>query len=197
MLDKLFGFAKGLREVNAGQDVVRTGRIVSSRSKWGLAFVLFVLVYMIDQGSKWLVEHAMTLGQRIEVIPGVFRWFYILNPGAAFSFGEGHTWVFTVIQAVAAVIVVTALMRARSLWWVVSLACLLGGILGNLTDRLFRAPGFAIGHVVDFISVGNFAIFNIADSAICLAMAAIIIMTVAGLKLDGTFEKSASTSEEK
>lgn len=197
MLDKLFGLAKGWRDVNAEQGSVRTGRSVSTRSQWILAAALCALVYAMDQGSKWFVEHTMTLGQRIDVIPGIFRWFYILNPGAAFSFGEGHTWVFTLIQAVAAVIVGTALMRARSLWWLISLACLLGGILGNLTDRLFRPPGFAVGHVVDFISVGNFAIFNIADSAICVAMAAIIIMTTIGLKLDGTYEKSKTPEEKK
>lgn len=167
----------------------KSATVLATGKKVPFIFGMTALVYALDQGTKILVEKTMSLGERIEVIDGVFRWYYILNPGAAFSFGEGHTWVFTVIQALAACIVFYALLRARALWWLLALTTLLGGILGNLTDRLFRQPGFGLGHVVDFISVGNFAIFNIADSAICVAMAGIIVLTLLGLKLDGSYEK--------
>ncbi|WP_370592467.1 signal peptidase II [Rothia sp. ZJ1223] len=169
----------------------KPAKLVDDRCKKGLMALVVVLVYAADQLSKAVVERTMELGQRIEVIDGFFRWFYILNPGAAFSFGEGHTWVFTLIQSVAVLIVIVALVRSRALWWILSLATLLGGILGNLTDRLFRPPGFGTGHVVDFISVGNFAIFNIADAAICCAMVGVILLTLVGLKLDGSYETKA------
>ena len=101
------------------------------------------------------------------MLPPLLHWHFIRNSGAAFSIGEDYTWVFTIIMSVvAAAIVFYAGRKVRSLWWSVALGFLLGGVLGNLTDRLFREPGFGVGHVVDFIALPNFAIFNIADAAI-------------------------------
>lgn len=161
----------------------------SSGARALVALAIFGLAYAADQLVKYLVQKNMELGETISVIDGVLRWRYILNPGAAFSMGENHTWVFTIIMCVAAVICLVSLIRARATVWVCTLALLLGGILGNLTDRLFRAPGFGMGHVVDFISVGNFAIFNIADSCICVSMALIVVLVFRGINLDGTREE--------
>ena len=98
--------------------------------------------------------------------------------------------MFTLIMAVAAVVVVYTLRKTRALGWVLALGGLLGGVLGNLFDRLFREPGFGTGHVVDFISVPNFAIFNIADSAICVCMALIVFLNFRGMTLAGTRAES-------
>ena len=139
--------------------------------------------YGADQLTKWWVETGMREGQSITVIDGLLWWRFIRNPGAAFSMGESHTWIFTIVMAVVAVVVVVVLPRARNLWWLLALGGLLAGVLGNLTDRLFRLPGFGVGHVVDFISVPRFAIFNIADSFICVCIAGIALLTLRDVPL--------------
>ena len=165
-------------------------RVFSTRSAWTLALLLAATVFIIDQGTKYLVVTRMEIGERIPVIEGLLWWYSIRNSGAAFSFGEGATWVFTLIMAIAAVVVVYTLRKTRALGWVLALGGLLGGVLGNLFDRLFRGPGFGTGHVVDFISVPNFAIFNIADSAICVCMALIVLLNFRGMTLAGTRAES-------
>ncbi|WP_421084542.1 signal peptidase II [Rothia nasimurium] len=171
-------------------------RTVAGGAKAGLALVLFALVYGADQWVKHLVETHMTVGQSITVIDGLLWWRYYLNPGAAFSMGEGSTWIFTIISTLGALVAFYFVLRARTLPWVILLATLTGGIVGNLHDRLFRAPGFGVGHVVDYISVPNFAIFNIADAAICVSMAAIVALTFLGYRLDGLREVKADVSDE-
>lgn len=152
------------------------------------ALAVAVLAYALDQVTKLWVERTMELGESVTVVPGLLRWHYILNPGAAFSIGEDHTWVFTVIQAVVAVAGLAALFRARSLPWALALGGLVGGVLGNLTDRLFRPPSFGQGHVVDMISVPRFAVFNVADSFIVCSILAIAFLVMTGRRLDGTRE---------
>ncbi|UYQ76362.1 signal peptidase II [Glutamicibacter sp. JL.03c] len=142
---------------------------------------------VIDQIVKILVERNMRLGQSVEVIPGIFNIHYILNPGAAFSIGEDFTIIFALLQAAVAVFVIYLLARkvlVRS--WAIALGCLLGGVLGNLGDRIFREPAFGFGHVVDMFSVTHFAIFNVADSFIVCSMIAVAYMLIRGRNLDGT-----------
>ena len=174
----------------------RAARILSSRSAWLSALALAVLVFVIDQGSKYLVVTQMRLGERITVVDGLLWWYSIRNSGAAFSMGENVTWIFTLIMVVAATVVMYLLRRARALSWALALGGLLGGICGNLFDRLFREPGFGSGHVVDFISVPNFAIFNIADSAICVCMALIVFLNFRGLNLNGTRAQNSDMQRE-
>ena len=164
----------------------RRARILSGRSAGILALVLAAVVFAIDQGTKYLVVTQMQLGERITVIDGLLWWYSIRNSGAAFSMGENVTWIFTLVMIAAAAVVLYLLRRTRALSWTLALGGLLGGICGNLFDRLFREPGFGSGHVVDFISVPNFAIFNIADSAICVCMAFIVLLNFKGLNLNGT-----------
>lgn len=169
---------------SADQPAQQRGR----RWAW-VSLIVLVLGYAADQLTKLWVESTMTLGQVTDVLPPLLRWHYILNPGAAFSIGEEHTWVFTLIQSVVAVVVIVQIIRVRSLAWAVALGGLLGGVLGNLTDRLFRPPGFGVGHVVDFIALPNFAIFNIADSLIVCSIIGIVLLMFTGRRLDGTREQ--------
>lgn len=151
-----------------------------------LAACVFVLGYGLDQLTKHLVVTRMDLHQQIEIIPGVLRWYSIRNSGAAFSLGEGYTWVFTVFMALVAVVVaVWALPRTRGRLWGLALGGLLAGTLGNLTDRLFRPPGGGQGHVVDFVSVGNFAIFNVADATIVVSMIGIVALLWFAVPMNG------------
>ncbi|MDY3049747.1 MAG: signal peptidase II [Rothia sp. (in: high G+C Gram-positive bacteria)] len=169
---------------------------VQGAGKLALGLGLLLLVYGADQGTKRLVEETMVLGQTIPVIDGLLWWRYYLNPGAAFSMGEGSTWIFTLISCLGALVASGLLLRARSLLWVLVLALLTGGILGNLHDRLWRPPAFGLGHVVDFISLPHFAIFNIADAAICLSMGAAVLLTFLGYRLDGYRELKAEAGKE-
>lgn len=151
-----------------------------------LAAACAVVGLGLDQFTKYLVVSNMREGDIIEVLPPVLRWHFIRNSGAAFSMGEGYTWVFTLIMiAVSCYVVYLLLFRVRSLPWALGLGCLLGGALGNLTDRLFRYPSFGQGHVVDFIAFPKFAIFNIADSFIVCSMIFICWLMFRGTTVDG------------
>lgn len=145
-----------------------------------------VFAYVFDQLTKLWVTSTMVEGERIPVLPPLLHWYYIRNSGAAFSIGENVTWVFTIIMSVVSIAILFQLRRLGSAWWALALGLLLGGALGNLTDRVFREPSFAMGHVVDFIQLPNFAIFNIADSAVVSAVAIICILTLKGIGLDGS-----------
>jgi signal peptidase II len=85
--------------------------------------------------------------------------------------------------------------RIRSFGWALLFGLLLGGTLGNLTDRLSRPPGFGVGHVVDFLQIPLLpAIFNLADSAIVTSMALFVLLTLRGVGLDGHRRGAASPS---
>ena len=122
----------------------------------------------------------------IDVFPPLLRWYFIRNSGAAFSMGESVTWIFTIIQAAVLVYVAVFLVRKiGSLPWALALGGLMGGVAGNLTDRLFRPPSFGHGHVVDFIALPNFAIFNVADMFIVCSMIGICLLLFMGKEVDG------------
>lgn len=138
--------------------------------------MIIVAVAVIDQAVKQLMLSWLNPGEAVPVIGDWFRFYLLFNPGAAFSMGgEGSTWLFTTIQLAFVVGVAIAAPRMKDRWEAVGLALLAGGALGNLIDRLFREPGFWFGHVVDYISVGNFAVFNIADASITVGVIVFII----------------------
>ena len=154
--------------------------------------VLAVLVLAADQFAKHLALENLPYQEPVRVL-GDFLIFYLTrNPGAAFSLGEGVTWIFTIaLAAVAVVIVYLAATRVASRLWAVALGLLLGGVLGNLTDRILREPGFPVGHVVDFINTPWMmpAIYNVADIFIVTMMISVALLVLVGLHLDGTRER--------
>ena len=144
-----------------------------------------MVILALDRVSKWWVVNNLTLGEPVNVIGELLRFHYVENPGAAFSIGSGSTWIFAILATAVTVFIVVFARRIRSLGWAVLFGLLLGGNLGNLTDRLTRAPGFGRGYVVDFIQVWGFpAIFNIADIAIVSSMGLFIILTLRGIGID-------------
>jgi signal peptidase II len=162
------------------------------------ALVLLAIValgaYAFDQLTKLAVTSNMTEGETIPVLGQVLQFHYIKNSGAAFSLGEGMTWIFSIVATAVAVFIVVFARRIRSFAWAALFGMLLGGNLGNLTDRLFREPSFGQGHVIDFLQIWGFpAIFNIADVAIVASMGLFILLTLRGVALDGTREGSAET----
>lgn len=156
-----------------------------------LLAVVAVCVYLVDQGAKYLVVTHLALGQQVRVLGSLLVFYYTRNPGAAFSIGGGTTWIFTIIAIGVLVFVIWYARRIRSLAWALVFGLLLGGLLGNLSDRLLRSPGFGEGEVVDFIKIPLLpAIFNLADSAITAAAALFIILTIRGIGLDGRRQQS-------
>jgi signal peptidase II len=166
--------------------------------RWGFLWTWLgfaALAYVCDQLTKLWVTSTMVEGQTIPVIPGVLQWYFIKNSGAAFSIGEGFTWFFTLIMAAVSVFIVVLARRIGSAWWAIGLGLLLGGALGNLTDRLFRPPSFGMGHVVDFISFPHFAIFNMADMGVVGGVITICLLTLVGVPLGGRAAVAAAKAK--
>ncbi len=140
-----------------------------------LMVAIVVAVAAVDQAVKQYMLSTLEPGIAQPVIGDWFRWLLIFNPGAAFGMGENTTWLFTTIQLAFVLGTLASAYFIRDRPSAVGLALIGGGALGNLLDRLLRAPGFWFGHVVDFISVGNFAIFNLADASINVGVAVFLI----------------------
>ncbi|AEN09419.1 MULTISPECIES: signal peptidase II [unclassified Streptomyces] len=159
------------------------------RKKILVLLCVAVLAYLLDLGSKMLVVAKLEHQEPVELIGDWLQLDVIRNAGAAFSFGEAFTVIFTAIAAVVIIVIVRLARKLYSLPWAIALGLLLGGALGNLTDRVFRAPGVFEGAVVDFISPAHFAVFNLADSAIVCGGFLIVILSFRGLDPDGTVHK--------
>jgi signal peptidase II len=144
-------------------------------------------VYALDQLSKFLVVGSLTPGEAVPVLGELLQFRFVRNSGAAFSLGAGYTWIFSIVAAAVTVFIVLFAGRIRSLGWATVFGLLLGGTVGNLTDRLFREPGFGTGHVIDFLQLYAFpAIFNVADIAVVSSMGLFILLTLRGVGLDGS-----------
>jgi signal peptidase II len=144
-----------------------------------------VLGYALDLSSKVLVVDRLTGRPPVHVVGDVLTLYLARNPGAAFSTGTSYTLLLSVVAIVAAGLVLWFARRVRSAGWGLGLGFLLAGILGNLTDRVFREPGFLRGHVVDFLALPHWPIFNVADMCINVAAAFIVVQALRGVGLDG------------
>jgi signal peptidase II len=145
-----------------------------------------VLVLVLDQASKAWALGSLTEGERTPLLEDLFGLQLMFNPGAAFSFATGMTWIFTVAALGVVVVVVRVADRLGSRGWALGLGLLLGGAVGNLIDRLLRPPAFGRGHVVDFLAYGDLFIGNVADIAIVAAAALIVLLSARGIAMDGT-----------
>jgi signal peptidase II len=157
------------------------------------AVAAFVLA--ADAISKAIVVAHLRDDQPVHLIGNVLMLWLTRNPGAAFSVGTGETAVFTVIAFGVIVYIARTARRLYSLGWAIALGLLLGGAMGNLGDRIFRAPGLFRGDVVDWIAVTRFyPIFNLADSAIVCGGILTVILAMRGQHLDGTRGDAALAS---
>jgi signal peptidase II len=140
---------------------------------------------VVDQVTKALAVANLTPGEYVPLLGDAFGLMLVYNPGAAFSFATGSTWIFTIVATVVTVVIIRVARRLGSLGWALALGALLGGNLGNLMDRLFREPGFARGHVVDFLDYGGLFVGNVADIAIVLGAAGMAVLAFLGIGIDG------------
>jgi signal peptidase II len=159
-----------------------------SRAKVVVLASVAALVLGLDAASKALVVANLTEGDPVHVLGDVFEFTLLRNPGAAWNLGTGYTAVFTVLAVGVIAFVVRVAGRLRSTGYAVAFGLLLGGASGNLGDRIFRAPGVFRGNVVDWIGVvpRYYPVFNIADSAICIAGATFVVLALLGIHMDGT-----------
>lgn len=149
---------------------------------------LAALVVVVDQLTKIWAEAALAPGERIQVVGDLLGLRLFYNDGAALSIGGGMTWVFTLAAVVVTVVILRIARRLGSRGWTVALGLLLGGAVGNLLDRLFRPPGFANGHVVDFIAYADWFVGNVADIAIVGAAGLVVLLSLRGIGIDGSRE---------
>ena len=170
----------------------------SSLPVWALLVAAAGLTYLLDQLTKVWALRALP-NHSIDLVAGWLVLRLSHNPGAALSMGTSITWVFTILALAVSVGIVVLARRVVSRTWALTLGLLLGGALGNLTDRLVRPPGPGRGAVVDFISYGSWFIGNVADIAIVGAMILMLIIAFKGVPLTtvgGTGAGQAVSSEE-
>src|SRR4051794_33659442 len=159
-----------------------------------------VAVLLADLASKLVVVARIPLGQDIRVLGGLVYLTQLRNVGAAFSFAEGATVLFSLVAVAVAVVIIRTARRLYSTGWAITLGLVLGGALGNLIDRIFRDPGFLRGGVVDFLSVFGpdaryFPVFNLADSAITCGGILGAVLALRGIEFDGTRSKDKHAAD--
>ena len=155
-----------------------------------LLWTLLVAAVLLaaDQLTKWWAVDALTDRAPIPVIGDFIRFRLLYNPGAAFSLGAGSTWIFAILAAVAVVALLWISRKVRSAGWAISLGLLLGGATTHLGDRLFREPGFARGHVVDFIDYNGWFVGNVADIALFFGAVSLFVLSFRGVPIEGVKE---------
>ncbi|HLR44344.1 MAG TPA: signal peptidase II [Brevibacterium sp.] len=160
-----------------------------------LLYCAAALVVVLDQVTKQIAVATLEGRPRIAVIGDLAGFQFLRNDGAAFGMGSNATWVFTVIALCVFVGILWAGRRLGSRSWAWALGLLLGGLTGNLIDRLVRPPAFFHGAVVDFIDL-HFFVCNVADIAITGAAAILIVVSFRGIGLDGRTEAEREGASE-
>lgn len=159
-----------------------------------LTLGLAAAVLAADQLTKVWALGALSEGERVPLLGDLLGLTLLFNPGAALGIASGMTVVLTLAAVGVAVVILRVAGRLGSRGWAVGLGLLLGGALGNLGDRLFRAPGVGRGHVVDFIAYADWFVGNVADVAIVVAGGLIVVQSLRGTGLDGTRHDAAEES---
>ena len=152
-------------------------------------------IYLIDVVSKIVVVATLADRDPVELLGGLLTLRVTRNPGAAFSIGVGMTVLFTLIAVIVVGVIIRTASRLYSLPWAIALGMLLGGALGNLTDRVFRSPGVLRGHVVDFLELPHWPIFNVADSAIVSAGVLMVLLSLLGIPVEGRSPDAATSAD--
>jgi signal peptidase II len=178
--------ARGTSLTEDASSPSESGPVPSRRRSVAVLVTIFLLTYAADQVTKWLAVDRLT-GKPDKGLVGDFLVLHLTrNAGAAFSTGTGYTPLFTSLAIAAVLVVVWLARRLHNTGWAIAFGLLLAGICGNLTDRILRSPGVLRGHVVDFLMLPHWPIFNVADTCINLAAALILVQAFRGIRLDGT-----------
>ena len=172
---------------------------IKKKPKDYILYSAIILVGIIlDQLTKFLVTKYMALYQSIPLIKGFLHLTYTTNDGAAFGMMDGQRWVFIVVStlAIVAFIAYLYLGHADNMLYAISLSMVISGGIGNMIDRLgfgfYVNPNTGLGEVVDFIDFCGIwdAIFNGADSFVCVGAGLLILALVIDLKKEYEIEKA-------
>jgi signal peptidase II len=152
---------------------------------WKRLYTIAWAVWLLDFATKSWALNSLDSRNPVKLLGNFLQLTLIKNSGAAFSLAQGATIIFTIfaISVVAAIAYYST--KITSFGWSIVLGLALGGILGNLTDRIFRAPGFFTGHVIDWIQLPNWPVFNLADSAIVVAASIAVILSIRNISPTG------------
>ena len=156
------------------------------RRRARLLAAVAAVTLLLDVASKVLVVAHLEGREPISVLGRYLQLEVSRNSGAAFSFAQGATLVFTAVAVAVALVIIRSARNLRSGPWAYSLGMLLGGALGNLADRLLRSPGVGRGAVVDWIHVIHYPVFNAADSGIVVGGVLAVLLAGRGIEMDGT-----------
>jgi signal peptidase II len=164
---------------------------VARRSAVLTVLLIAAGVVFLDQVTKaWAVANLMGKPAQ-EVLGQWLQWSYATNSGAAFSFGSGNAWAFTAIAASVIVVILYFTAKVTNRWWAIAMGLILGGGMGNFIDRLIREPGVGQGHVVDFIAVPNWPVFNVADMAVVGGALLAVVLSLRGIDYRDRVEPQA------
>ncbi|MBW0255710.1 signal peptidase II [Cellulomonas sp. PS-H5] len=156
---------------------------------------LAAVTLVLDQATKAWALAGLDEGVRHPVLGDLLGLQLLFNPGAALGLATGTTWLLTIVAITVVVVIIRVSRRLGSTGWTIALGLLLGGALGNLVDRLIRDPGVFMGHVVDFIAYGDLFVGNVADIAIVAAAGLLMLLSLMGVRLDGTRERREDAAE--
>jgi signal peptidase II len=169
--------------IGTGTAVCQNGRVRPKISARGLVLLTALLGIAADQITKALVVADLEGRSPVHVLGDAVTFDVSRNSGAAFSFAPAATVLFTVIAVGVAVLIVRTAATLRSRLWALALGLILAGAVGNLIDRVLRAPGVGRGAVVDFIDVRYFATFNVADSCITVGAVIAVLLSWRGVPM--------------
>lgn len=141
-----------------------------------ILFTTAALAYLFDRLTKLWAERSF-VGSPVEVIPGVLTFRFVSNSGGAFSMGQSAPWFFAGATVIVSGLIVATAFRERRTLAAIGLGLILGGALGNLTDRIVRGPRLS-GHVVDFIDLHVWPVFNLADSVIVIGAGLLALSSI-------------------
>ncbi|MGE0217384.1 MAG: signal peptidase II [Mycolicibacterium sp.] len=154
------------------------------RRRLRLLLTVAGVVLVLDIVTKVLAVRLLTPNEPVSIIGDVVTWRLVRNSGAAFSMATSYTWVLTLVATGVVVGIIWMGRRLVSPWWALGLGMILGGALGNLVDRFFRSPGPLQGHVVDFLSIGWWPVFNVADPAVVGGAILLVGLSLFGFDFD-------------
>jgi signal peptidase II len=166
-----------------------------ARKRLRLLLMVAAVVLLVDIVTKVLAVRMLTPGQPVSIVGDTITWTLVRNSGAAFSMATGYTWVLTLIATGVVIGIIWMGRRLVSPWWAVGLGMILGGAMGNLVDRFFRSPGPLRGHVVDFLSIGWWPVFNVADPSVVGGAILLVALSLFGFDFDTVGRRKEGTPE--
>lgn len=155
------------------------------------------VVLVLDIVTKVLAVRLLTPGQPVPIIGDTVTWTLVRNSGAAFSMATSYTWVLTLVATVVVFGIIWMGRRLVSPWWAIGLGMILGGAMGNLVDRFFRSPGPLRGHVVDFLSIGWWPVFNVADPSVVGGAILLVALSLFGFDFDTIGRRQRDDDEDR